>query len=571
MALSRSVEVETTFWPAPNTATPDLQALPGITEIASTKTFQLEATYFDTPDLRLSRAGISLRYRTGGHDSGWHLKRPVSTVNNLGEQANQRQEITLSFKEYPASTEVPPPLLDEVFAYLMGQSLTPVSKLETTRTETLLAAADATIKAAFCDDQVISTALLPGGVLKQWREWELELAEPVEKGSQGEKLLDGFNKLASDLGAHLPEIPSKFQNSIAEALATAPTPLPPKRWQPATKYDLDFAQFINSFQAHHQKLLVLDGAVRGGDNQASAQMREEVGVLVEILRYLASLFPNPAAEISELGTLLSELDTVLAANDFAQQEQAALMRLLARPAASLVDYKARKRLINSTLSRSKRHQKRQKLGLEVPPYMALLSGLENLAANFPIPSAEIRQNLLSGLFTNLEHTWAQFNETERVLLQELNNPKTDISATMPLLGTHLQAAFQLQAQATVLSDITDSKVFPSEKLLQSCKYISYDIKAAIGALNASTLILRRSDAARRHHEDSFAYGLLYEAARHLALYRISRAEDTGDIAAKAWHKLQKTHHKLVNKAQKTKKGKKAKKIKKPKKTKAAKL
>ena len=36
----------------------------------------LDAVYYDTADLRLMRAGVTLRRRTGGEDAGWHLKLP---------------------------------------------------------------------------------------------------------------------------------------------------------------------------------------------------------------------------------------------------------------------------------------------------------------------------------------------------------------------------------------------------------------------------------------------------------------------------------------------------------------
>ena len=39
---------------------------------------QLAATYFDTADLRLAAAGLTLRRRTGGDDAGWHLKVPAA-------------------------------------------------------------------------------------------------------------------------------------------------------------------------------------------------------------------------------------------------------------------------------------------------------------------------------------------------------------------------------------------------------------------------------------------------------------------------------------------------------------
>ncbi|HSZ29248.1 MAG TPA: CYTH domain-containing protein [Pseudonocardiaceae bacterium] len=37
----------------------------------------LEAVYFDTADLRLLGAGVTLRRREDGSDAGWHLKLPT--------------------------------------------------------------------------------------------------------------------------------------------------------------------------------------------------------------------------------------------------------------------------------------------------------------------------------------------------------------------------------------------------------------------------------------------------------------------------------------------------------------
>ena len=36
----------------------------------------LDAVYYDIADLRLIRAGVTLRRRTGGDDAGWHLTLP---------------------------------------------------------------------------------------------------------------------------------------------------------------------------------------------------------------------------------------------------------------------------------------------------------------------------------------------------------------------------------------------------------------------------------------------------------------------------------------------------------------
>ena len=48
----------------------------------------LGAVYYDTADLRLIGAGITLRRCTGGQDAGWHLKLPAG--------AGTRDEIRLA-------------------------------------------------------------------------------------------------------------------------------------------------------------------------------------------------------------------------------------------------------------------------------------------------------------------------------------------------------------------------------------------------------------------------------------------------------------------------------------------
>ncbi|AYY14525.1 CYTH and CHAD domain-containing protein [Actinobacteria bacterium YIM 96077] len=54
---------------------PDLRAIDGVADMEELGLRDLESAYFDTPDLRLAREGITLRRRTGD-DEGWHLKVP---------------------------------------------------------------------------------------------------------------------------------------------------------------------------------------------------------------------------------------------------------------------------------------------------------------------------------------------------------------------------------------------------------------------------------------------------------------------------------------------------------------
>src|SRR5437867_12693895 len=74
---------------------------------------QLEAEYYDTADLRLMRAGITLRRRRGGHDQGWHLKLPAG--------ADTRREIRLPIGR--GGGRVPGELAHLVRGYTRGEPL----------------------------------------------------------------------------------------------------------------------------------------------------------------------------------------------------------------------------------------------------------------------------------------------------------------------------------------------------------------------------------------------------------------------------------------------------------------
>ncbi|MGW2546847.1 CYTH domain-containing protein [Kitasatospora sp. NPDC001574] len=50
--------------------------LPGVARVVPGEPHDLDAVYYDTPDLRLLRRRITLRRRAGGQDAGWHLKLP---------------------------------------------------------------------------------------------------------------------------------------------------------------------------------------------------------------------------------------------------------------------------------------------------------------------------------------------------------------------------------------------------------------------------------------------------------------------------------------------------------------
>jgi CYTH domain len=69
---------------------PDLSRLPAVAEVGQPAEHRLDATYYDTPGLCLAAAHVTLRRRAGGHDDGWHVKRPAGD----GDRTESRVPLT---------------------------------------------------------------------------------------------------------------------------------------------------------------------------------------------------------------------------------------------------------------------------------------------------------------------------------------------------------------------------------------------------------------------------------------------------------------------------------------------
>ena len=159
------VEAKLAAWPGFELPALD-EAVPGlVTETTAPAT--MEASYLDAADLRLIRAGISLRHRTGeGGDAGaWTLKLPDGGAD--GDGVLRRREIVV-----PGPPGDPPAeLLSLVRPWLRTGALTTVAHLRTERTRTLLAV-DGELVGEVDDDEV--SVLQAGRVAARFREVEVE-------------------------------------------------------------------------------------------------------------------------------------------------------------------------------------------------------------------------------------------------------------------------------------------------------------------------------------------------------------------------------------------------------------
>jgi CHAD domain-containing protein len=208
-------ERELKFTPGPSFRMPDLAGLvPGV-RVGAAEELRLQATYFDTVDLRLARAGASLRFR---NDEGWTVKWKLDDDGVMLSRAE------LHLGGEPG--EPPERARDLVHALVRGERLAPVARLNTLRRRVVLRSAADEQVAEVVDDEV---SVLDGARLAaRFRELEVEVTDAADAG------------LVATLAAHLRAAgagPPDLVPKIVRALG--PRALDPPDLTPAS--DLDFA------------------------------------------------------------------------------------------------------------------------------------------------------------------------------------------------------------------------------------------------------------------------------------------------------------------------------------------
>src|SRR2546430_7305359 len=147
--MATTTEVERKYDVPVDFALPDLSGLRPVAAVDQPVELRLDATYYDTPGLRLAAHQVTVRRRSGGHDAGWHVKRPTGP----GERTESQSPLGDS------GGEVPPAIATQVRALSRGEPLAPVVRIRTRRTERPLRDAEGTVLALVAEDVVSSEAL----------------------------------------------------------------------------------------------------------------------------------------------------------------------------------------------------------------------------------------------------------------------------------------------------------------------------------------------------------------------------------------------------------------------------
>ena len=278
-------ETETKYEMPEGAVLPSLDELPQVNGTSGPDEQQLEAEYYDTDDLRLLRAGITLRRRRGGSDAGWHLKLP--------EGPGTRREIRLPLGQ---RRQVPRELAQLVRVHTRGMALRPVARLTTRRQTLVLLDKAGESLAEVASDDVSAQTMGDSTTVSQWRELEVELT------GGDRRLLKAADALLRRDGLRPAGRSAKLERALAGQLPASAEPPRLTQASPAGQVVLAY------LRDQAETLKALDPMVRRDEPDSVHQMRVTTRRLRSTLRSFKRVIGGDhlAAELKWLGGVLGE-------------------------------------------------------------------------------------------------------------------------------------------------------------------------------------------------------------------------------------------------------------------------
>ncbi len=251
---------------------PPLEDLPQVTSVSDLDEQTLEAEYYDTSDLRLIRAGVTLRRRRGGEDEGWHLKLPAG--------ADSRAELRLPLGK---RRSVPAELARLVRAFSRGRPLQPVAHVTTVRRRRILLGEAGASLAEVVADDVSAQSLGPSTTISGWQEAEIEL-------TGGDiRLLEAADRRLRRGGLRRAGHSAKVERALADRLPATESP------DQLTRASTSAAVVLAYLRAQADTMKAFDPLVRRDEPDSVHQMR----VATRRLR----------STLQSFGTILGSADT----------------------------------------------------------------------------------------------------------------------------------------------------------------------------------------------------------------------------------------------------------------------
>ncbi|WP_405853582.1 CYTH and CHAD domain-containing protein [Streptomyces sp. NBC_00090] len=375
-------EIERKYEATGETRVPDLTRVPGVSAVGDRGVMELDAVYYDTPDLRLAADGLTLRRRTGGDDEGWHLKFPVAS--------GIRDEIRA-----PLADTLPGELAGLLRSRIRDGGVVPVVRLRSARDVRHLVDGNGTLLAELSVDTVRAERL-PGGAEASWTEIEVELADAVADADAdaaddtGTAILDAIEKRFKKAGIRPSASASKLARALAEtepdapARGTASEPAPDTAPAPGTAGHAVLAYVRKQADA----IVELDPAVRRDLPDAVHQMRVACRRMRSAFKTYRKVLDRAVTDPvgAELKWLAGELGV---ARDQEVMSERLRDRVDALPRTLRLG-PVRGRLRTWSAARARGGRRRTLAALESARYLALLDTVDELLADPPLRKAAAR-------------------------------------------------------------------------------------------------------------------------------------------------------------------------------------
>lgn len=540
MSTKTFLEVEAKFAVAESIQLPELTRLSGVDHIAETRKHALSAIYYDTEDLRLTHAKITLRRRTGGNDDGWHLKIPG---------AQGRTEIHAELGDpVDGRYEVPAELLREVRSVVRNHALEPIAQVDNNRTELVLADAQGKAVAEFCDDHVTAFSFLPGGGQQSWREWEVELAGDLPGTKDGSRFIREATSLLIGAGARVSASPSKLKTALGDSIDSAP--LPPALAHSNVEPDSAAAAVVTALKANRDKLVNYDPRVRRNEWDSVHQMRVATRELRSHIQTFHGIVVGP--EIERIEAELKQLASILGVARDAEVVEERWLNLLASEDSNTLDDATREHISHDMGTAFRRAHRHVVAALDSDRYLALLDSLDQFLANPPVaedselefseaddaavissvtpaeptaePAAEDSQkpakkdeephDMDTVMALHLNEAYKKLVKRHEKAVKNWDNLELTLHERENYFHDMRKAAKKLRYAAEAAGSATNLK---TKNLYKACK----DMQSVLGDFQDSVTsrdkLLELANTARRRGEDTFGYGLLYQRERAIGL------------------------------------------------------
>jgi len=512
MSTQPFIEVEAKFAVDDSIAVPDLTALSAVESAGETVNHSLSAIYYDTADLRLTRAKVTLRRRTGGKDDGWHIKLPG---------ASGRTEL---HAELTDPSTPPDELLAAVRAIIRGEPLAPIAQVDNDRAETPLFDAAGDQIAEFCDDHVTAWSLLPGGQQTSWREWEVELSGELAETVDGNALLHEATSLLINRGARKSASSSKLATALGDSAAAAP--VPPYMSAGGLDEDSPAKAVVDSLRVQRDRLVEWDPKVRNDEWDSVHQMR----VATRELRSLLETFEGILAgdQIKHVESELKQLAALLGTARDAEVVEERFIGLLDSDTTGMIDDPAAEHVRGDMRREYERAHRRILRTLDSQRYLTLLDDIDAILADPPLatdtPAEEDAAESASAESSSTESAPAEARTSEEILYEHLERGYKKLAKRHKLALEHYpdmslplhdreeyvhdvrKAAKKLRYSANAAKD----SGLKASKLSKACKELQEILGDYQDAVTSRDRIEKLAASARQRGEDTFSYGMLYQ-------------------------------------------------------------